>query len=1052
MKITDLFSKENSCRLLVNLEGKLAEKYKWYREFLVHNQTTLQIISHLERLTQGSEPFTLQGVKGEYLRLFDATAKLVDALNNLSGGKYDALSRVCRDIHDQIEPLFAIAGPLRSDELVLSLEELKPHMVGITGSKASNLATAGNELGLPTPPGFVITANAFWSFIEQNDLHRPIDEMVAAVSYAEPDHLESAAKDIQKRILKSPVPPSLAEAILNAYDNLELKTEKGVSIAVRSTAVGEDTEASFAGQYTTVLNVGKKELLEAYKTVLASKYSPRAIQYRMHCGLDDRETPMCVACITMIDALASGVCYSRDPSLPTSSELLVSATWGLGEYLVSGEASPDTFYVDRKSFRIKRKEIADKPHRIAPLSEKGTRLEETPETARQLPAIDDDVVRLISEYSLKLEDHFGSPQDVEWCIDRSGRLFILQSRPLGLAQSRQQDVPEVKDYPGYPVLLSKGNSASRGTVSGRVVLPTSPWDRTKFEDAILVAKTASPEYAKLADSVKGIITDLGSVASHLASVAREFGIPMIVNAGTATTDLIPGATITMVADTTTVFGGKVDELAETTGLPRDKVFKSSAHLKMDTILSKISPLNLTDPEAPTFSPKHCKTLHDVIRYSHERVVKEMFGLSRQTAESTKSVKMTSNIPVALYFVDLGGGLKENLTTCDDITPEAIACLPMKALWRGLSYPGVNWSGAIGVNTQNMMALMTSGPPPQMASYAILSSEYVNLSIKFGYHYATIDILWSDNVEDNYISLQFGGGAGSIHGRSMRIHFLSEVLQQLGFILHISGDVLDATAKGYDSPAMEETLDQLGRLLACSRLLDLTIQSQDRVDSMKTSFFSGNYDFLQQSDNPLPNFYTPIGDWARVVEDGVTRCLQDGSKSGEGFSCSLKNMMGKMVGHRYKQFLDNIKAYHYFPIAILKDSYIKEGLIRVTVTPEAGCLDNMGGLVFGLRNISNFFVLSLDALENNVSLFEFSNGRRVKKVGTEKNIESGTKYVISVQIQGAMLKGFLDEDEVFQFDAETSFEGYVGLWTKADSKVYFDDMTIQEGDSERVVNF
>ena len=121
---------------------------------------------------------------------------------------------------------------------------------------------------------------------------------------------------------------------------------------------------------------------------------------------------------------------------------------------------------------------------------------------------------------------------------------------------------------------------------------------------------------------------------------------------------------------------------------------------------------------------------------------------------------------------------------------------------------------------------------------------------------------------------------------MRIHFLSEVLQQLGFMLQVSGDVLDATVKGYDSPAMEETLDQLGRLLACSRLLDMAIPSQERVDSMKESFFSGDYNFLQQSDNPLPNFYTPIGDWSRVFEGDVTRCLQDGSKSGEGFSCSL----------------------------------------------------------------------------------------------------------------------------------------------------------------------
>ena len=180
----------------------------------------------------------------------------------------------------------------------------------------------------------------------------------------------------------------------------------------------------------------------------------------------------------------------------------------------------------------------------------------------------------------------------------------------------------------------------------------------------------------------------------------------------------------------------------------------------------------------------------------------------------------------------------------------------------------------------------------MASYVILSDEYVNLSIKFGYHYANMDILCTDTPEDNYISLQFGGGAGSYHGRSLRIHFLSEVLEELGFTLHISGDLFEATVKGYDRQTMEDTLDQLGRLLACSRLLDLAIPSQNQVMRMKESFFSGDYNFLQQTHNPLPSFYTPTGDWERIEEGGRIRCLQDGFKSGESFSCTLKNIMGK----------------------------------------------------------------------------------------------------------------------------------------------------------------
>jgi pyruvate,water dikinase len=351
-----------------------------------------------------------------------------------------------------------------------------------------------------------------------------------------------------------------------------------------------------------------------------------------------------------------------------------------------------------------------------------------------------------------------------------------------------------------------------------------------------------------------------------------------------------------------------------------------------------------------------------------------------------------------------------------------------------------------------MTLMTSGPPPQMASYAVLSDEYVNLSVKFGYHYATLDILWSDIPEDNYISLQFGGGAGSFHGRALRVRFLSEVLELLGFILQISGDVVDATVKGYGDPDMEKTLDQLGRLLASSRLLDLGIPSREAVADMKASFFSGDYNFLQQAQHQLADFYTPTGEWTRIEEDGQVRCLQDGFGSGGGFSCSLKNFMGKMVGSRYQDFLDSIHAYHYFPIAILKESHVGDAWIQTRLTPEAGCIDNTGGLLFGLKTVSTFFMLGLDALEGRVSLFEFEEGKRLHRASAEKDVQPGTSYVLAVRVSGTRIEGFLNTESVIRFDGENQVEGYVGLWTKADSKIYFDELTLREGDRKRVAAF
>ncbi len=694
MDIADLFSKDNTCRLLVDPEGKLAEKYRWYREFLVHNHEALQIISDLEQLQQGAEPFTLPAVKRDGHRLIEACSRLVEALQRLSGGRYAGLADVCVDIRARMDRLLDERPAAPSGDLVLPLEDLTPDMVGMAGSKATNLATAGRELGLPIPEGFVVTANAFWSFMDQNGLLKPVDEMLTAVDGSNASELEDRAGAVQRAIQDASVPSEMNQAIHRAYEALESRTREGVHLAVRSTAVGEDTEASFAGQYTTVLNVGREGLLDAYKTVLASKYAPRAIRYRARCGLDDRATPMCVAGIVMIDAQASGVCYSRDPSGPASSDVTVSAIWGLGEHLVSGEAAPDTFSLDRETLRITRQEIHPKPQRLVLENGGGTRLEETEETAEALPAIDEETARTIARYSLKLEEHFGSPQDVEWCVDRSGRLYLLQSRPLGLSQSRGGEAPRIEIDPAkHPVLLSEGKTASRGTASGRVVQAVSLQEDKDLQGSILVAKTASPEYAKLADSVRGIITDLGSVASHLASVARELGIPMVVQAGRATTVLETGSTVTLWADTATVYDGRVLELEASSSLPGEKVFESPIRRKMRDVLALISPLNLTDPEADTFTPEHCRTIHDVIRFGHEKVVKEMFGLAGQRTDDVHSVKMKAGIPLALHFIDLGGGLREDLTTCDEITPDAIASRPMKALWRGLSHPGISWAGS-----------------------------------------------------------------------------------------------------------------------------------------------------------------------------------------------------------------------------------------------------------------------------------------------------------------------------------------------------------------------
>ena len=812
--LLNIFSKKDACLLLTNLQGEHVRKYQSFMDFLKHNNNALKLIADMEQIFYSGKPFSLPFMKTKYTRLLESVTGVIASLEALSGQQFPALNNrkheIDRALAEELRPAYHYA----THDLVLNFEDVTPELEKMVGAKAGHLAFIKNSLGLPVPDGFAITAFSFERFVEVNKLSGQIEDALSGLSPDFTGNLESISDELRTLIMTSEVPQDITEAIMKAYRALEAKTQKGIRLSMRSSAIGEDTEATFAGQYTTVLNVTEKNILNAYKTVIASKYSPRAISYRLHYGLDDRETPMCVAGVAMIDSIASGVVYTGDD--PGDSNLMkISSIWGLGEHLVDGSASPDIFLVDKRNKSIRNREINRKDHRLVSLDTGGTRLEEIPEGEKEIASLTDNVVMQLADHSLALENAFGSPQDIEWALDKEGRLFILQSRPIGQGEKAPEEAKQI-DLAGYQVLLSGGQTASPGAAAGRTfVMKEGTETRDVPEQCILIAKTASPDYAKLMTRIRGIITDIGSVTSHLSSVAREFGIPAIVDTKNATNVLQDGEMITMAASSATIYKGFIAELAAVSRPAGKLVFGSPVQRRMRNILDKISPLNLTNPESPDFSPEGCKTLHDIIRFTHETAVKEMFGLTEE-AEEIRSIKLTASIPLTLHLIDVGGGLKEGLTTCHVVTPEHIESLPMKAIWKGFTHPGVTWSGAIGVDMKKFITLFATSltseakEEPGGTSYAIISGEYMNLSAKFGYHFATIDTLCTENSNQNYISLQFAGGAGDYYGKSLRVSFLGNVLKRLGFEVSFKGDLLEAFLIGYDRPSMEEKLDQTGK--------------------------------------------------------------------------------------------------------------------------------------------------------------------------------------------------------------------------------------------------
>jgi pyruvate,water dikinase len=1020
-----LFAKSDSCRLLADPEGPAAKRYLHYDAFLEHNHRALRLLSELELLNRGAGFATLGSIRRRAGELLEEVRGLVAALSALAGNRYRELLPVFEKVAEELAPLIdqqreAIEGPL-----TLPFGKLRREHIPLAGAKAVNLARIINELGLAAPEGFAVTTAAFDLFLRKNRLLEPIETMLAAFD-PEAEETDAACRRLQETICAAPLPQALAAAIDQEAQALTARIGSRSLLAVRSSAVGEDTEASFAGQYASVLPVDTKHIASAYKTVLASKFTPRAITYRLRYGLTDDATPMAVAVVAMIQPRASGVLYTVDPSLPNAGLARIDAAAGLGEQVVGGSASPDVFQVGRNSLKITQRRIQPKP--------------DEPDAKEPRPAVSEETVIALAESGLKMETHFGAPQDIEWAEGERGDLFFLQARPLRLTAGGE--APTALEVSNLKLLLSAGQTASPGRVSGTAVLAAPNLKPAAAENAILVARTAAPDLAPLMGRVRGLITDLGGAASHLASVAREVNVPALMDTREATALIAEGREITLMADECKVYDGLVPELARKlpAGSAGDERGPIGSHLRK--LLERISPLNLTDPKAPEFSPSGCRTLHDVIRFAHEKAMEEMFNLSELADASVVSRKMSANIPLSIYFIDLGGGLAPELTSCDEIRPEHIRSKPMAALWRGLTHPGISWSGAVDISGRNFMALMAgsirpeNAAPPKVDSYALVSADYLNLSVKFGYHYSNLDALCSEEPTANAVTLQFSGGAGSGAGKALRIEFLSQVLRRLGYEVEVRGDMLQAALKGLNGPSMEELLNQTGRLLGCSRLLDLAIPSKAEAQALAELFFKEDYDFLGRSEERLPGFYASLGEWSQTELDGQTVIVQDGAGMTSTIGCTLHNALDRVVGGRYQKFLENRHARHYYPVAVKRDSRREEGRIRVDVRIAAGCVDLAVGLAFALANVGNCLVLAADAGAGELQLLEFINNTRHFRARTKMEIPLDRWLRLEARVAGNKIDGALDGRSALEFTAEQPVKGHVGLWCKGDTTAYF----------------
>jgi len=820
------------------------ELFRRFRAVLESNNRALEIITDMGDTLGGDYLFDIQYVRRSYQELSAAFELSFTGFDALTEGKYRGLDAVYRSIDGSIRRAIDGATPAQSEPVVL-LEDIGDNAAAAVGGKSKNLAELRNIVGMPVPDAFVITAQAGEAYIRHNHVRERSG--LAGTSPA-----SSVYQEVQELILHGEFPPELERAIDIGIKKLKKRFRGDCYLAVRSSAGEEDGDFSFAGQFETVLNVPADAAAvgKAYRKVLASLYAPGPVAYQRRLGYQAADMPMAVICMVMVDAAVSGVTYTRDPR-GASNSIVINSAWGLGATVVEGAVEPDQFRVDRDDPRKGLEQrIGAKASLTVRMSGGGTAVLPSPMISRGRSSLSPEQAVEIAGLAMKIEKHFQRPQDIEWAIDNGGNVFILQSRALKPAE--QHPVPNSAEEAGHvtgrePLVVKRGLQVYPGTAAGKVFILRNLSDLDRVPPgAILVARHDSSQLVRVMADVAAIITDTGALTSHMASLCREFHLPTAVNAGDATRSLDTGQQVTVRVDElgVDVYPGIVPELLGAAGSRQARMEELAEYRKKRYLLRYIAPLNLVDPLRDEFVPKACRTLHDILRFIHEKAVTQLIDQAEKGWRSHGAVRLDLPVPAGIVLVDIGDGVVHS-SGKDHVTHDQVTSLPLRAVIKGMVLPGLWKSDAVPLRVQDFMTSMlratdivADSAPRSTASVAVVSREYMNMNLKLGYHFIILDCYCSDTVRNNHIYFRFAGGATDLTKRSRRLLFVESVLQERGFLVRLKGDMLIARLAGVSREEMESQLDVIGRLISYTRQLDAVLQDDDMAVRHAEHFLEG----------------------------------------------------------------------------------------------------------------------------------------------------------------------------------------------------------------------
>ncbi len=845
---TSQAAKEESAARLEELRISFRARYHNFKAILSSNNKALEVMSEIEKALAGGSPFGMSFIRSSSTAVSVNVFRMIQHIDQMVPDKYSELFGSFESIQERVTATLTKRELPQGDKLVIPLSSIDRNLADQVGSKMANIGEIRNEIDLPVPPGFVITAEAYRVFVEHNDLQVEIDRLIQATETSSIEDLYHLSTTLEQLIIDAPVPDELEKAILDGYSELQREAGAGSKVSLRSSALGEDASGtSFAGQFRTVLNVAPQDIIKVYKQVVAGKYGLPAITYRLNRGIPDEAVAMCVGCMAMVQAMAGGVMYTRNPMNIRDRSVLINSVWGLPKAVVDGSVDPDVFVVSRTTpMEVVQKKITPKDQQMVYFPEEGVSRMVPVDGKRDRPSITDVQAVELAGMAVKLDAYYGYPQDIEWAMTESGVVLILQCRPLQQMETREADLPAAQHTAvGVQPLLAGGMTASPGAAFGDVFIVRNDDDRLRFPDgAVLVAAQALPRWAPLLGRAAAVVTEVGSVAGHLANVAREFGIPALLGVTGAMERFTEGQTVTVDAEGRTVYPGRIEELLARAEPRKNLMEGSPVYETLRQVSAHIIPLNLLDPEAPGFNPENCRTFHDITRFIHEKCVFEMFNFGKEHHfEERSSKQLVCEVPMQWWILNLGDGFKEELPG-KFVQLDNILCVPMLAMWEGIT--AIPWMGPPELDAKGFLSVLvhsssspmldvTMSSPFSARNYFMIARDFCSLSSRFGFHFSTLEALVGDNPVENYISFVFKGGAADHIRRVKRAMLIKDVMERYGFRAELKEDGLFGRMENSDEEFMKSRLRILGYLVMHTRQLDMVMSDQNQVSRYHAKF-------------------------------------------------------------------------------------------------------------------------------------------------------------------------------------------------------------------------